>query len=97
MLTKYRLLPKAAADFFDIHAYSAENFGDEQAERYTNGLLDAFTVITDHSHIGRSVSHIRAGYFCYEYKRHSIFYRLEEHGVIIIRVLGSQQNAPKHL
>jgi len=71
-VAKYRLLPRAEADYFAIYASGYENFGEAQAERYTDGLRDAFTVITEHSHIGRRVDHIRAGYFCYEYKRHSI-------------------------
>ena len=50
MTTKYRLLPKAEADFYDIYAYTYENFGEGQAERYTDGLIDAFTLITEHPH-----------------------------------------------
>lgn len=97
MAVSYRLSPKAEDDTFGIYAYTHENFGEAQAEKYFSGLLDAFTLITEHRRIGRGIGHLRAGYFRYEYESHTIFYRLEADEVVIVRVLGRHQDVERHL
>lgn len=97
MTIKYRLLPQAEADYFGIYAYTYEEFGEDQAEKYISGLLDAFTLITEHSRIGRNISHIRAGYFRYEYESHVIYYRQDQAEIFIVRVLGNKQDPLRHL
>ena len=97
MASRFRLLPKAKADYFDIYAYTYENFGEDQAEKYTGGLFDAFSLITEHNHIGRAISHIRAGYFRYEYEGHTIYYKRDQKGISIVRILGGKQDPLRHL
>ncbi|NKB57111.1 MAG: hypothetical protein GKS00_12350 [Alphaproteobacteria bacterium] len=97
MAASYRLLPKAEADYFDIYAYTYENFGEHQAEKYTGGLLDAFTLITEHTRIGRDIGHIRPGYFRYDYESHTIFYKQDRDGIAIVRILGERQDPLRHL
>lgn len=97
MAIRYRLLPRAETDFFNIYAYTHSAFGAAQADKYTEGLIDAFTRITEYQRIGRDVSHIRPGYFRYEFKSHSIYYRLEQDRVTIIRILGQKQDPLRHV
>lgn len=97
MAAEFRLLPKAEADYFTIYAYTYENFGEAQAEKYIGGLLDSFTLITEYKRIGRDIDHIRAGYFRYEYERHTIYYRLDQDGISIVRILGDRQDPLRHL
>jgi toxin ParE1/3/4 len=97
MAIKVRLLPQAEADYFGIYAYTYENFGEEQAEKYTSGLLDAFDLIAEHTLIGRDIGHIRAGYYRYEHESHTIYYRKDESGVAIVRILGAKQDPLRHL
>lgn len=97
MTTKYRLLPKAEADFYDIYAYTYENFGEDQAEKYTDGLIDAFTLITEHPHIGRDIGYLRMGYFRYECEAHTIYYRQDRSEISIVRILGGKQDPLRHL
>lgn len=97
MPTKYRLLPKAEADYFGIYAYTFEIFGEEQAEKYVGGLLDAFTLITEHNRIGRDIGHIRTGYFRYEYESHTIYYKQDRDDIAIVRILGEKQDPLRHL
>ncbi len=97
MTIRYRLLPKAEADFYDIYAYTHENFGEDQAEKYTSGLLDAFTLITEHPHIGRDIGHVRTGYFRYECDAHTIYYQQDAAGISIVRILGGKQDPLRHL
>ncbi len=97
MAIKYQLLPKAESDYFAIYAYTYEKFGETQAEKYTEGLLDAFTLITEHHRIGRKIAHIRTGYYCFDYKSHSIFYKQDGRKIVIVRVLGNRQDPSRHL
>lgn len=97
MAAKYRLLPKAESDYFDIYAYTYENFGQDQAEKYVAGLLDIFTLITEHRRIGRDIGHIRAGYFRYEYESHTVYYKQDQDKISITRILGQKQDPLRHL
>ncbi|PCI47376.1 MAG: plasmid stabilization protein ParE [Alphaproteobacteria bacterium] len=97
MRVNYRLLPKAESDYFSIYAYTYENFGEQQAEKYTRGLLDSFTLITEHPHIGRSINDIRTGYFRHAYEGHVIYYKLKQNEVLIIRVLANRQDHQKYI
>lgn len=97
MGTKYRLQPKAYADYLEIYAYTFEKFGADQAEVYTTGLLNAFDLITRHNQIGRDIGHIRAGYSRLEYESHTIYYRVDAKGVTIVRVLSAKQDPLQHL
>ncbi len=94
MTIQYRLSEKAKEDYFSIYAYSFEQFGEAQAEEYTNGLLDIFNLITEQTKIGKNINYLREGYFCYTYKSHAIYYKLDDEGILIIRVLGQRQKTP---
>lgn len=43
----FRLLRRARADLLDIAAFTAERWGQEQAERYVTQLYEAFHRIVD--------------------------------------------------
>ena len=94
MAIEYRLSDMAKKDYFSIYAYTLASFGEAQAETYTNGLLDCFTMLTEQTKIGRDVSNLRKGYFRYNYKSHAIYYTMESTGVVIIRVLDQRQKQP---
>ena len=94
MPQSYRLTEKAQNDYTAIYAYTLKSFGEDQAESYTHGLLDAFDLITEHNRIGCSVEALRAGYYRYDYEHHSIYYTIDSNGVVIIRVLAHRQKPP---
>lgn len=97
MATRFRLSPKARADYVAIYAYTVANFGEDQAERYTSRLLDAFEIITRHNSVGRDIGHIRKGYFRLEHEGHTIYYSIDAQGVVIVRILGARQAPLRHL
>ncbi len=97
MTSKYRLSPQATEDIFQLHAYGARTFGITQADTYLSELLDAFDSIEKFPEIGRDISILRAGYRRHEFKRHSIFYKIEDNRVVIIRVLDNRRDADRHL
>jgi plasmid stabilization system protein ParE len=43
----FRLLRRARADLLDIGAFTADRWGDDQAERYLVGLFAGFQTLVD--------------------------------------------------
>jgi len=65
-------------------------FGVALARQYRDGLKKRFLQIQDTPLLYPEVGHIRAGYRRSVFKSHSIYYRIDDEGVTIIRVLGRE-------
>jgi toxin ParE1/3/4 len=62
----------------------------EQAERYRDYLKARFQELADNPRQYPKVDHIRQGYRRSVCGSHSIYYRIENQGVAIMRILGGQ-------
>lgn len=89
-MTRYRLSERADQDFESIYLYGLVNFGLRQADAYADGLEARFEQIALQPSLYPAIDHIRRGYRYSVYKRHSIYYRVAGHEVVIIRILRSQ-------
>jgi toxin ParE1/3/4 len=47
--------------------------------------------------MGRSIDHLRPGYFRFEHARHTVFYVKVERGIRIMRVLHERMDPDRHL
>ncbi|MEQ9557238.1 MAG: type II toxin-antitoxin system RelE/ParE family toxin [Rhodospirillales bacterium] len=65
-------------------------FGLAQAGRYFDGLIALFDRIAGDPSLYAAVDHIRPGYRRSVYGAHSIYYRVEDRSVEIMRVLGRE-------
>ncbi|MBT9330740.1 type II toxin-antitoxin system RelE/ParE family toxin [Paracidobacterium acidisoli] len=83
----YRLSRLAEADLRNIVHYTFATWGEEQADRYLNGLAECFGRIAQMPLLGRACDSIYPGFRRMEEGRHVIFYRPEEYGAFISRVL----------
>lgn len=90
MTTSYSLSKSADADFEDIFVYGVSTFGIKQAESYALGLQARFEQIAQHPFLYPEVSQIKTGYRLSVYRSHSIYYLTESRGVLIVRILRSQ-------
>ena len=72
------------------------NFGETQADLYFDGLQEAFERIASHPQIGRVVEGT-ADIRRYVHRRHSIFYRSDAAGILILDLLGAGQDPERHL
>ena len=86
----YELTYAADQDFENIFEFSLDTFGVDQAMSYQNGLKQRFAKLAEQPKLYPTVDHIRAGYRRSVYGSHSIYYRIENHGVVIVRILGQQ-------
>ena len=96
-MASYELTGAAEDDLFGIYAYSYRQFGLAQAENYFASLHDCFGRLADFPTMGRSIAHLRAGYFRFEYAGHVVFYVRTKNGVRIVRVLHQRQDPDRHL
>ncbi len=92
----YRLSQRARLDLFEIADYTLDSWGIEQANRYVSSLYECFALLSDSPRIGRPCEKVRAGYRRIEHEKHVIFYRIEEDGILISRVLHQRMLPSRH-
>jgi len=95
-VTSLRFAPKAQADLADIWRYSAEHWGVNQADRYTDDIRDACSGLADGSRQGRPAE-IRTGYLKYRIGAHVIYFREYERRLEVIRILHARMDVGVHL
>lgn len=88
-MAEFRLRPAARIDLEGIWQDTAERWSAQQAETYISLLFDAFAALADFPLSGQDASDIREGYRQRLSGSHVIFYRPQDYGVEIVRVLHS--------
>lgn len=92
-MPKYRLTQQAEHDLLNIALYGIEQFGVEQSRQYYNKLIQRFDKLAEQPERYPLVEYIRKGYRRSVCGVHSIYYRIDQDGVEIVRVLGRQDSA----
>jgi toxin ParE1/3/4 len=82
-----RFSRNAKADLLSIGAYTLETWGAAQAERYLDGLERCAKVLAANPLLGWPCEWIRPGLYRFEKGRHAFFYRREEDGILVSRIL----------
>lgn len=97
--TSYTLRTSVDADLDleDIYLYGLKTWGEKQADKYQNDLNMGLLKIVDDPSIGRITPDIPHRFLRYNINEHSVFYRLEENTVFVVRVLYSRMDLPRHL
>ena len=96
-MAEYRLSPAAERYLEAIWKYTREEWGVEQAERYTDLLAAAFQALAESPKSASACDHIRQGYRRRNVERHMVYFRITEYGIVIIRVLHERMDAPRHV
>jgi toxin ParE1/3/4 len=89
-MASYRLSGRADEDVRRLYEYGIMQYGLERADRYYNGLIERLEELAEDPHLWQAVDHIRPGYRRSVYGRHSIYYRIDPHEIVIVRILGRQ-------
>jgi toxin ParE1/3/4 len=87
----YRLSELAEDDLAGILDYTLDTWGAGQADRYLDLLVLCFERIVGLPSLGRRCDAVRSGYRRIEIGKHVIFYRTDEDGVFIVRVLHQRE------
>ena len=93
----YRLSKLARLDLMEIADYTVDTWGQQQADRYLDRLVECFIQLSLTPGMGRSCEQVRTGYRRLEQDKHVIFYRLDQEGIFIGRILHERMMPSKHL
>lgn len=96
MTLSYVLSPMAETDLEEIWTYTAREWSADQAESYTNDIIDAFEGIATGKKVGRPVL-VREGHLKILVGRHAIYYQIRGQVIAIIRVLHQSMDVERHL
>jgi len=88
--------PMAIADIEAIWDYSADTWGPDQADRYTDEIRDACHALAAGRKTGRLVD-IRPGYLKYTTGSHVIYVKDQMDRLEVIRILHGRQDVERHL
>lgn len=86
-MDSYRLSRMAETDLLGIATYTLNTWGQDQTISYMNGLEACCRQIADKPELGRACDQVRPGLRRMEFGRHLLFYRKEEGGIIVSRIL----------
>lgn len=89
---RYRLSPRAHEDLDEIWRHSAENWSVEQADRYIDGLVQAFEVIVSMPTLARERREFTPPVRIHAHESHLIIYMITPDHVAILRLLGGRQD-----
>lgn len=95
-MSRVTFSPAAIADIDGIWDYTAEMWGVDQAEHYTDDIRDTCNALAAGGKKGRSVD-VRDGYLKYAVGKHVVFFVMAGDGIAVIRVLHQQMDAGLHL
>ena len=93
----YKLSLKAVKDFSGIYQYTLNNFGEQQAERYTFEMESCLSSLGFSPYLGRDYSYLKAGIKRYDISKHAIFYRIRITRIFVIRILHYQMDSRSYL
>ncbi len=96
-MAEYRLTPAAERDLETIWTHTRQQWGVEQANRYTDTLTAAFAELAQSPKTAPACDQIRPGYRRRSIERHMIYFRITAYGIAIIRILHDRMDAPRHL
>jgi toxin ParE1/3/4 len=89
-MAPYKLTKAADEDYERIFEFGIDQFGLAQALDYQNGMKQRFEQLARRPNRYQAVDHIRQGYRRSVYHAHSIYYRIDQDLVLIVRVLGRE-------
>ncbi len=83
-----RFSRRAETDLLGIGDYTLRAWGESQAARYIDKLETCCQMLPGNPKLGRPRDDIRPGLRRLEHGKHVVFYRLLEHGgILVVRVL----------
>jgi len=89
-MRKYRLSQAAKGVLIFIAQYGDEYFGIQRSDDYRDLLERRFSEIVENPDLYPLIEHIHSGYRRSVFRGHSIYYRIDEQGITIMRILGRQ-------
>ena len=96
-MASYQLTEAAQEDLDEIYEYSILTFGLRQARDYLRGLHTSLNTLAENPRMGRDFSHVKEAARRFEYVSHSVYYRVTDDGILVLRVLHMRMDPGLHL
>ncbi len=77
----------AALDLADIYEYTYLNYGEQQANKYTNEIEKKITFASEMPSVGRKCDQLMLGARRLDLRHHAVFYIINHDGLLVIRIL----------
>lgn len=90
-MNKYLVSEAAKVDLKNIYKYGFIKFGEQQAERYFDGLILSFEKIAKHPYSYQETPELGDKYRRFVYFSDSIYYRVKSEHVEIMAIIGRQE------
>lgn len=87
---RLELSAQADSDLDAIYTYGFHQWGERQADRYYDALIEHFDLICTNPFLYAAIDDIRAGYRRSVCGVHSIYYRVTDDAVQIMAIIGKQ-------
>ncbi|MGH8184669.1 MAG: type II toxin-antitoxin system RelE/ParE family toxin [Rhodanobacteraceae bacterium] len=95
--TQYRLTPAAQHDLDSIYDYTVREWGLQQAERYVAAIESTCVRLADAPDSAHDCGYIRAGYRRAAVLQHMVYFRVEDYGIAVVRILHQRMDEARHL
>jgi len=97
-MLEVKILPAARERLLDIWSYTSEEWDDEQADLYVEGLIKDLNRISEDKMIWRAVKEKRIdGVYFVQYEHHYVFFREFTDFIGVISILHEQMDLPNRL
>lgn len=94
---KIDLTQAAERDLIEIYLYGIAQFGAAQAEEYTANLAQKMGLMAANPSFGADYGFVQRGLRRGEYISHAIYYRPNENGILVLRILHGRMDIGKQL
>jgi len=92
----YRLSALAELDIEEIFDYTINEYGQNQADKYTTELYSRFQWLADNPKTGLNRDEVKEGYRSYFQGSHSIFFREASEGIEIIGIVHQSKDIERN-
>lgn len=95
-MTGISLRPQAEDDLVQVWQFTAELFGETQANDYLDHLANGIAQLSEHPLFGANCEYILPGYRRLVLGKHSVFYTSNANHIIVVRVLHQDMDVRNH-
>ena len=93
----YRISAAAIQDLDGIWEYTFLKWSKEQADRYHSLIINEIEFISGDIASGKSMNHVKEGYFVSYVKSYMIFFKRNQEAVEVIRILHQKMDIESNL
>ena len=97
MKLKFEISKLALEDLDNIWEFTAEQWSNEQANKYYNEIFLAIGKICENSDIGKPIDEVKKGHRRTNVQSHMIIYKVKGTTIYIDRILHQKMDIEKHL